>query len=80
MPPQKSTDQPSNPSLFLTLPDTDFRNYLQEVDHFIREAPEITAAIECDLDAHAREKKLRRIQGRNLKMPAAITTLHHGPQ
>ncbi len=41
------------------------------MDHFIREAPEITEAIECDLDAHAREKKLRRIQDRNLKMPAA---------
>lgn len=64
MQPQNSTDQPSNPSLFLTLPDTDFRAYLLEVDHFIQEAPEITEAIERDLDAHAREKKLRRIQDR----------------
>ena len=62
MQPQKSTSQPLNPSLFLTLPDTDFRDYLQEINHFIQEAPEITDAIERDLDAHAREKKLRRIQ------------------
>jgi IS5 family transposase len=61
---QKSTTQPSSPSLFLTLPDTDFRDYLAEVDRFIRNAPEITAAIERDLDAHARDKKLRRIQDR----------------
>lgn len=60
----KSTDQSASPFLFLTLPNTDFRDYLLEVDLFIQNAPEITAAIERDLDAHARAKKLRRIQDR----------------
>ncbi len=62
MQPQIPADQLSSSSFFLTFPDTDFRDYLLEIDHFILSAPEITAAIECDLDAHAREKKLRRIQ------------------
>ncbi len=64
---QKSTAQPSISLLCLTLPDTDFRDYLLEVDHFVQQAPEITAAIEHDLDAHAREKKLRRIQDQQFR-------------
>lgn len=64
MNPQKTTVQSSIPFIFLTLPDTDFRDYLLETDQFIRESPDIAAAIERDLDAHAIEKKLGRMKDR----------------
>lgn len=75
MQPQESTNQSSIPLLFLILPDTDFRDYLLELDLFIRNSPEITVAIERDLDAHARKKKLRRIQDRDF-MESQTADLH----
>jgi IS5 family transposase len=44
-------------NLILPVPDTDFRDFLSEVDELSKFAPEILEAIERDLDAHAREKK-----------------------
>ena len=54
--------QPGN--LFLPVPDTDFRDYLDELDEVLRFAPEIVAAIEQDLDTHARKKKHLRMEDR----------------
>jgi hypothetical protein len=58
------TDQPTICNLFLPVPDTDFRDFLEEVDELARFAPEIIKAIEADLDLHAREKKSLRLADR----------------
>ncbi len=51
-------------NLILPVPDTDFRDFLEEVDELARFAPEIIEQIEADLDAHAREKKRLRMEDR----------------
>ena len=51
-------------NLFLPVPDTDFRDFLEEVDQLLRFAPEIVTAIEGDLDAHALAKKKLRLEDR----------------
>jgi hypothetical protein len=51
-------------NLFLPVADTDFRDYLDEVDEVLRFAPKIVAAIEQDLDTHARKKKHLRMEDR----------------
>ena len=51
-------------NLFLPVPDTDFRDYLEELDEVLRFAPEIVSAIEQDLDTHARKKKHLRMEDR----------------
>jgi len=48
-------------NLILPVPDTDFREFLDEVEEFARFAPEIIVAIEKDLDRYAREKKSLRL-------------------
>ncbi len=55
------TDQPTICNLFLQVPDTDFRDFLDEVEELARFAPGIITAVEKDLDAHAREKKKLRL-------------------
>ena len=49
-------------NLFLPLPDTDFRDYLDEIEDLAKSAPEIVVAIEKDLDVHARQKKKIRLE------------------
>ena len=61
---EKIADQPLICNLFLPMPDTDFRDFLDDVDKLIRFAPEIVPAIESDLDAHARKKKKLRLEDR----------------
>jgi len=61
---KKIADQPSNRNLILPVPDTDFSDFLDEVDELVRFAPEIITAIDDDLDAHAREKKKLRLEDR----------------
>ena len=61
---EKITKQPAISNLFLPVPDTDFRYFLDEVAELLRFAPEIITAIERDLDAHAREKKKLRLADR----------------
>jgi len=51
-------------NLFLSAPDTDFRDFLQEVEELSRFAPEIIPAIEKDLDIRAKEKKRIRLEDR----------------
>jgi hypothetical protein len=51
-------------NLFLPVPDTDFRDYLAEVNDLARFAPEIITSVEADLDLHAREKKSLRLADR----------------
>jgi len=62
--PKTIADQATIRNLFLPVPDTDFRDYLAEVDDLARFAPEIITAIEADLDLHAREKKSLRLADR----------------
>jgi IS5 family transposase len=51
-------------NLLLPVPDTDFRDYLDEVDELSRFAPSIIESIESDLDGSARAKKKLRIEDR----------------
>ena len=51
-------------NLILPVPDTDFRDFLDEVDELARFAPEIIAAIEKELDVNARAKKQSRLADR----------------
>jgi hypothetical protein len=48
-------------NLILPVPDTDFRDFLDEVEELARVAPEIIVAIEKDLDGYGREKKRLRL-------------------
>ena len=48
-------------NLILPVPDTDFREFLDEVVELARFAPGIIGAIEKDLDCYAREKKSLRL-------------------
>lgn len=54
-------------NLILPVPDTDFREFLDEVEELARFAPEIIMSIESDLDAYAREKKSVRLADRKFK-------------
>ena len=44
-------------NLILPVPDTDFRDFFDEIEELAGFAPEMIDAIEEDLDANAREKK-----------------------
>lgn len=59
-----SIDLPCPNNLILPVPDTDFRDFLEEVEQLAQFAPEIIQAIEKDLDAHGREKKRMRQEDR----------------
>jgi hypothetical protein len=48
--------------LCLTVPDSDFARFLEQIDEFISRYPEILVAIDADLDDHGREKKKRRLE------------------
>ncbi|MFW6151594.1 MAG: hypothetical protein ACOC6C_01320, partial [Verrucomicrobiota bacterium] len=62
---EEKVAQPASISnLFLPVPDTDLRAFLDEVAELASFAPEIIDAIEKDLDAHAREKKKLRLADR----------------
>ena len=50
--------------LFLPVPDTDFRDFLEEIEKFVQFAPEILDMIENDLNAYALKKKRIRIEDR----------------
>ncbi len=51
-------------NLILPVPDTDFRDFLDEVEELAGFAPEIIDVIEKDLDAHGRQKKKLRLEDR----------------
>lgn len=51
-------------NLILPVPDTDFRDFLDEVEKLSRFAPEIVEEIEKDLDANALAKKKNRLADR----------------
>ena len=51
-------------NLILPIPDTDFRDFLDEVEQLAQFAPEIIDAIEKDLDANGRQKKKLRLEDR----------------
>lgn len=51
-------------NLFLPIPDTDFCEFLEEIEDLARIYPEIIAAIEKDLDGIARQKKRLRLADR----------------
>lgn len=50
-------EENNNPPLFITLPHTDFRDYLNEIAAFAQSHPDIIASIEADQDRVALEKK-----------------------
>jgi hypothetical protein len=52
---------PAVPYLLLPAPDTDFREYLEEVISLADSFPEIITSIEADLDQHAKQKKSLRL-------------------
>ncbi len=62
--PQDNTNPPTASNYLVPVPDTDFREFLAEVEQLARLAPEILARIEEDLDAHARRKKRLREEDR----------------
>ena len=49
-------------TFFLPVPDTDFRDFLEEVDELRKFAPEIIDTIEADLDTQAQAKKKLRLE------------------
>lgn len=51
----------SSGNLFLPVPDTEFRDFLEQIDELVRFAPGILAAIERDLDKHGKKKKTIRL-------------------
>jgi len=51
-------------NLFLPIPNTDFRDFLAEVEQLPRFAPQILREIEKDLDANARANKQLRLADR----------------
>jgi hypothetical protein len=53
-------DQPTNGNLFLPVPDTDFRDFLDEVDKLARFAPETITAIEALCPRKCRNSSLSR--------------------
>jgi IS5 family transposase len=61
---KETTDISCPGNLISPVPDTDFRDYLDEVDELVRFAPEIAGRIERDLDTHARKKKRMRLADR----------------
>ena len=61
---EKKSDSTPLSNLIVPVPDTDFRDFLDEVEELARFAPEIIEAIEKDLDANAREKKKLRLEDR----------------
>ena len=50
----------SNPPLFVTLPDTDFSDYLNELTSFAKSHPDVVASVEADQDRLALKKKQMR--------------------
>ena len=58
---EKIVESVSVGNLILPVPDTDFREFLDEVEELAHFAPEIIGAIEKDLDRYAREKKSLRL-------------------
>jgi len=55
-------------NLFLPVPDTEFHDFLLQIDEFIRFAPEILEAIDQDLDKHGiKDKKKRLVDKRFLE-------------
>ena len=61
---KKIADSRAINNLFLPVPDTDFHDFLDEVDELARFAPEIIASIEKDLDTEAQRKKRLRLEDR----------------
>jgi len=61
---QKLTEAAPIYNLILPVPDTDFRDFLDEVNELSRFAPKIIEKIEKDLDTNAREKKQLRLADR----------------
>jgi IS5 family transposase len=62
--PQKTSEISYSGNLISPLPDTDLRDFLDEVDELLRFAPQIIEKIEQDLDSHALQKKRLREQDR----------------
>jgi len=56
---QKITEIPCSGNLFSPIPDTDFRDYLEEVDDLTRFAPEIVAK--------------HRLLGKNMRSPKRVS-------
>ena len=44
-------------NIFLPVPDTEFRDFLEQIDELVGFAPEILEAIDHDLDEHGKKKK-----------------------
>ena len=61
---ENKSDKTPLSNLILPVPDTDFRDFLDEVEELAGFAAQIIEAIEKDLDAHAREKKKLRLEDR----------------
>ena len=52
---------PKIPYLLLPVPDTDFREYLDEVKSLAKSFPDIITSIDSDLENHAKQKKALRL-------------------
>jgi hypothetical protein len=69
--------------LCLTVPDSDFGRFMEQIDGFISRYPEILLAIDADLDAHGREKKKRRLEDKHWEQQhhcAEMEGAEHSPE
>ena len=49
-------------NLFLPVPDTEFHDFLLQIDEFVKFAPEILEVIDQDLDKHGINDKKKRLK------------------
>ena len=76
---ENKSDKTPLSNLILPVPDTDFRDFLDEVEELAGFAAQIIEAIEKDPDAHAREKKKLRLANFDWKIEGSLKGAQRSP-